>query len=166
MQTPMEELPEDVQKEITDLRRQKDNFRKGLKEYQGKYEEAGELLAAANANLDAAKANEDAMGKLTVEMSTKDLELARVRAAAAAKLDLSFADRLRGDTAEELAADALVLAGQFSGSAPAAPAAFVDASQGQGNAGGPKVDALNSGNFADNLANALQSMDDSGNADA
>lgn len=155
--TPIEDLPEDWQKEVTDLRRQKDNFRKGLKDYQDKYAEAGELLKVANDKLDKFSELESSVGKLTTDLSTKDFEIAKIKATAAAKLDLSFADRLKGSTAEELQADALELAKQFGG----APA-FVDQSQGQGkgNGGSPAVEPLNSGNFADNLAAVLQSMDD------
>jgi hypothetical protein len=158
--TPFEELPQDWQEEVTALRRQKDSFRKQFQEHKTKYEEAGELLGAANAKLEKFAELEDTVGKLTAQTSTKDLELAKVRATAAAGLDLSFADRLKGATEDEFKADAISLAEQFG---KKAPPAFVDKSQGQGagGAGNGKVEPLNSGNFAEDLAAALANMDDS-----
>lgn len=156
-ETPLESLPEDWQAEVTALRRQKDSFRKQFQEHKQKYEEAGELLEAAGSKVSKFQEIEAALAKAVADQSAKDLELSRIKAAHAAKLDIGFASRLQGATPDELKADAESLASQFGGTAP--PPAFVDGSQGQSPGGqGPRVEPLNSDSFAEGLSTALMNM--------
>lgn len=174
--TPIEDLPEDWQNEVRDLRRQKSNALDAVKSHRERDAEAAALLAEANkrlADMDKLKAEHEAL--LTANSM---LELGNLRrdAAAAANLPASMAARLVGTTADELAADAKGLAESMGlvdaqgAPVPGARPSFVDTHQGSGVTGpnGQSVQSLNTGNFVADIGAALAAMSDgdSGGGDA
>lgn len=156
MKTKMEDLPEDVQEEITNLRRQKGNALDGLKETRTKYEEAMALVTEANEKLSKMDTLQADHEKLLTEVEGSKLSVLKYDTAWDKGLPKSFAKLLQGSTPDELAAHAdQILADMPSGGETRRPS-FVDTTQGTGaTSGGRTVEPLNSGNFAEDLAAAL-----------
>jgi len=113
-------LDEDTQKYIRDLRDEAKTRRLEVSDLNAKLQERDALVAQANTKLDelTAKATQgqeiatkfsalqDEYAQTSAAHANTQLELARINAARAAKLDLDFADRLKGDTPDALKADA------------------------------------------------------------
>jgi chromosome segregation ATPase len=112
--------PEDAQAYIKELREEAKNRRLEALDLNAKLTERDTLVAQANTKLDElnAKVNQgqeiatkfsalqDEYAQTSAAHANAQLELARIQAARDAKLDLSFADRLKGDTPDALKADA------------------------------------------------------------
>ena len=113
-------LPEDVQTYIKELRDEAKTRRLEVADLNTKLSERDSLVAQANTKLDELNAKaaqgqeiatkfsalQDEYAQTTAAYANTQLELARINAAREAKLDLSFADRLKGDTPDALKADA------------------------------------------------------------
>lgn len=113
-------LDEDTQNYIRALRDEAKNRRLEVADLNTKLQERDTLVAQANQKLDelngkvaqgteiATKfsALQDEYAQTSAAYANTQLELARINAAREAKLDLSFADRLKGDSPDELKADA------------------------------------------------------------
>lgn len=112
--------PEEIQGYIKELRDEAKNRRLEVADLNTKLQERDSLVAQANTKLDElnAKVNQgqeittkfsalqDEHAQATAALANTQLELARINAARQAKLDLDFADRLKGDTPDALKADA------------------------------------------------------------
>lgn len=112
--------PEEAQAYIRELRDEARSNRLRAADLEGKVSERDTLVSAANTKLDElnAKVNQgteiankfsalqDEYAQTSAAYATAQLELARINAARDAKLDLNFADRLKGDSPEALKADA------------------------------------------------------------
>lgn len=113
-------LDEDTQSYIRALRDEAKNRRLEVADLNTKLQERDTLVSQANQKLDelngkvaqgseiATKfsALQDEYAQTSAAYANTQLELARINAAREAKLDLSFADRLKGDTPDALKADA------------------------------------------------------------
>lgn len=113
-------LDEDTQKYIKELREEAKTRRLAEADLKAKLEERDTVVGQANSKLDelnqkVAQAQEittkfsalqDEHAQTAAAYANTQLELARINAARQAKLDLSFADRLKGDTPDALKADA------------------------------------------------------------
>lgn len=112
--------PEEAQAYIRELRDEAKSNRLRAAELAGQIQERDSLVAQANSKLDelTAKANQgaeiankysalqDEHAQALAASAETQLRLARIEAARQAKLDLDFADRLKGDSPDELKADA------------------------------------------------------------
>lgn len=112
--------PEEAQAYIKELREEAKGNRLRAAELEAKVQERDTVVGQANSKLDelnqriaAAQeittkfsALQDEHAQVTAAHATTQLELARINAAREAKLDLSFADRLKGDSPDALKADA------------------------------------------------------------
>lgn len=112
--------PQEIQDYIKELRDEAKSRRLGEADLKAKLAERDTLVAQANTKLDElnAKINagteiankysalQDEHAQTAAAYATTQLELARIQAARDAKLDLSFADRLKGDSPDALKADA------------------------------------------------------------
>lgn len=113
-------LDADTQNYIRELREEAKTRRLEVADLNTKIQERDTLVAQANQKLDelngkvargqeiATKfsALQDEHAQTTAAYANTQLELARINAAREAKLDLNFADRLKGDSPEALKADA------------------------------------------------------------
>lgn len=112
--------PQDAQDYIKELREEAKTRRLEVADLNGKLQERDAVVGQANTKLDElnskiAQAQEitnkysalqDEHAQVTAAHANTQLELARINAARDAKLDLSFADRLKGDSPDALKADA------------------------------------------------------------
>jgi chromosome segregation ATPase len=113
-------LDADTQAYIKELREEAKNRRLEVADLNGKLQERDTLVGQANTKLDElnqriAQAQEittkysslqDEHAQTAAAYAQTQLELARITAAREAQLDLSFADRLKGESVDELKADA------------------------------------------------------------
>lgn len=113
-------LDADTQNYIKELREEAKNRRLEVADLNAKVQERDSLVAQANQKLDelngkvaqgteiATKfsALQDEYAQTSAAYANTQLELARINAAREVKLDLNFADRLKGDSPEALKADA------------------------------------------------------------
>lgn len=113
-------LDADTQAYIKELREEAKNRRLEVADLNTKLSERDTLVAQANTKLDELNAKaaqgqefatkfsalQDEHAQTTAAYANTQLELARINAAREAKLDLNFADRLKGDSPEALKADA------------------------------------------------------------
>lgn len=139
--------PEEAQAYIRELRDEAKANRLKASEFEAKVAERDAVVGQANSKLDElnqkiAQAQEitnkysalqDEHAQTTAAYANTQLELARINAAREAKLDLSFADRLKGDSPDALKADAEAFK-QSLGSAGSGPAVG-DRTNGNGAAG-------------------------------
>lgn len=123
-------LDADTQNYIKELREEAKNRRLEVADLNTKIQERDSLVAQANQKLDelngkvaqgteiATKfsALQDEYAQTSAAYANTQLELARINAARDAKLDLSFAERLKGDSPDELKADAEKFKQSLSGS--------------------------------------------------
>ena len=128
-------LDADTQAYIKELREEAKTRRLEVADLNTKLSERDSLVAQANTKLDelngkvsqgqeiATKfsALQDEHAQTAAAYANTQLELARINAAREAKLDLNFADRLKGSSADELKADAEKFKASL-GSAGAGPA--------------------------------------------
>lgn len=112
--------PQEIQDYIKELREEAKTRRLETVELNNKLQERDAVVGQANTKLDElnqriAQAQEitskysalqDEHAQTTAAYANTQLELARINAAREAKLDLNFADRLKGDSPEALKADA------------------------------------------------------------
>lgn len=112
--------PAEAQEYIRELREEAKTNRLKASELQTKVSERDAVVGQANTKLDElnqkiAQAQEitskysalqDEHAQTTAAYATTQLELARINAARDAKLDISFAERLKGDSPDALKADA------------------------------------------------------------
>jgi predicted nuclease with TOPRIM domain len=112
--------PEDAQAYIKELREEAKNRRLEVSDLNTKLQERDAVVGQANTKLDELNARIAQAQEITTKFSAlqdehaqtaaayanTQLELARINAAREAKLDLSFADRLKGDSPDALKADA------------------------------------------------------------
>ena len=112
--------PEEIQTYIKELREEAKANRLRAAELESKVTERDTVVGQANSKLDELNAKitaaqeitnkysalQDEHAQATASLATTQLELARINAARAAKLDLSFAERLKGDSPDALKADA------------------------------------------------------------
>jgi chromosome segregation ATPase len=112
--------PEDAQAYIKELREEAKGNRLRAAELETKVSERDAVVGQANSKLDELNAKiaqaqeittkysalQDEHAQTAAAYATTQLELARINAAREAKLDLSFADRLKGDSPDALKADA------------------------------------------------------------
>lgn len=112
--------PEEAQAYIRELRDEAKNNRLRAADLEGKLTERDSLVAQANTKLDELTAKvsqgteiankysalQDEHAQALAASAETQLRLSRIEAARAAKLDLDFADRLKGESPDELKADA------------------------------------------------------------
>lgn len=112
--------PEDAQTYIRELREEAKTNRLRAAELDAKVQERDAVVGQANSKLDELNAKiaqaqeittkysalQDEHAQTAAAYANTQLELARINAARDAKLDLSFADRLKGDSPDALKADA------------------------------------------------------------
>lgn len=101
----IEAFPEDAQRVIKELRAEAAKMRVQRNDYRAKFEEAGSLLAQANEHVDRAAALEEEKARLLAERDEANNSLMKLRVAAKYGL-VDHVDRLKGNTEEELTADA------------------------------------------------------------
>lgn len=113
-------LDADTQAYIKELREEAKNRRLEVADLNTKLSERDTLVSQANTKLDELNtkiaqgteiankysALQDEHAQALAASATTTLELARIKAAREAKLDLDFADRLKGESPDELKADA------------------------------------------------------------
>ncbi len=112
--------PEEVQAYIMELREEAKTNRLRAADLEAKVTERDTVVGQANSKLDELNkrieqaqeitnkysALQDEHAQTAAAFANTQLELARINAAREAKLDLSFADRLKGDSPDALKADA------------------------------------------------------------
>lgn len=112
--------PQEAQDYIRELRTEARDNRLAAADFKAKVEERDAVVGQANTKLDDLNARiaqaqeittkysalQDEHAQTTAAHATTQLELARIYAARDAKLDLSFAERLKGDSPDALKADA------------------------------------------------------------
>lgn len=112
--------PQEIQDYIKELREEAKTNRLAAADLRAKVEERDAVVGQANTKLDELNAKitqaqeittkysalQDEHAQVTAAHANTQLELARINAARDAKLDLSFADRLKGDSPDALKADA------------------------------------------------------------
>lgn len=123
-------LDEDTQNYIRELREEAKTRRLAASDLSSKLQERDTVIAAANSKLDELNAKltqgqeiatkystlQDEHAQVAAALATKELALARIQAARDAKLDISFAERLQGDSPDALKADAEAFKQSLSGS--------------------------------------------------
>ena len=139
-------LDEDTQKYIRELRDEAKNRRLEVADLNTKLQERDTVVGQANTKLDElnqkiAQAQEittkysalqDEHAQTTAAYANTQLELARINAARASGLDISFADRLKGDSPDALKADAEAFKQSLGSAATTTGSATGDRTNGNG----------------------------------